>query len=71
MVRLDRELILCERSRTNFAQRQRRVTAGCGLLRLARDCPAHLVLFDLLADADGEVMLDRPLSERRTRWNDS
>jgi hypothetical protein len=34
---LDGELIVFERGRTNFAQLQRRVTAGRGLLRLTRD----------------------------------
>lgn len=63
---LDGELIVFERGRTNFAQLQRRVTAGRGLLRLARDCPAHYVLFDLLADAGGPVV-DLPLVERRAR----
>ncbi|MFY1655857.1 ATP-dependent DNA ligase [Micromonospora sp. WMMD1274] len=64
---LDGELIVWERGRTNFAQLQRRVTAGRGLLRLVQDCPAHYVLFDLLADADGQVILNMPLSERRVR----
>ncbi|MET7668193.1 ATP-dependent DNA ligase [Micromonospora luteifusca] len=64
---LDGELIVFERGRTNFAQLQRRITAGRGLLRMARDCPAHYVLFDLLADAGGEVILNLPLSERRAR----
>ncbi|MFD6563087.1 ATP-dependent DNA ligase [Micromonospora profundi] len=64
---LDGELIVFERGRTNFAQLQRRVTAGRGLLRLARECPAHYVLFDLLADAGGQVLLNLPLSERRAR----
>ncbi|MEU4778294.1 ATP-dependent DNA ligase [Micromonospora sp. NPDC023633] len=64
---LDGELIVWERGRTNFAQLQRRVTAGRGLLRLARDCPAHYVLFDLLADVGGQVIIDLPLSERRAR----
>ncbi|MFC0504154.1 ATP-dependent DNA ligase [Micromonospora costi] len=64
---LDGELIVWERGRTNFAQLQRRITAGRGLLRLARDCPAHYVLFDVLADAGGEVVLDLPLFERRAR----
>ncbi|MEU9828549.1 ATP-dependent DNA ligase [Micromonospora chersina] len=64
---LDGELIVWERGRTNFALLQRRVTAGRGLLGLVRDCPAHYVLFDLLADAAGEVILDLPLSERRAR----
>ncbi|KAB1103191.1 ATP-dependent DNA ligase [Micromonospora aurantiaca] len=64
---LDGELIVWERGRTNFAQLQRRVTAGRGLLRLVHDCPAHYVLFDLLADAGGQVVLNLPLSERRVR----
>ncbi|MEU5727182.1 ATP-dependent DNA ligase [Micromonospora sp. NPDC047738] len=62
---LDGELIVWERGRTNFAQLQRRVTAGRDLLRLARECPAHYVLFDLLAD--GQAIIDLPLSQRRTR----
>ncbi|MER5338725.1 hypothetical protein [Micromonospora sp. NPDC002717] len=61
------EQIVWERGRTNFALLQRRITAGSGLLRLAHDCPAHYVLFDLLADAGGEVVLSLPLSERRAR----
>jgi ATP-dependent DNA ligase len=64
---LDGELVVWERGRTNFAQLQRRVTAGRGVLRLARDCPAHYVLFDLLADVNGRVILDLPLSQRRAR----
>ncbi|MFI5490399.1 ATP-dependent DNA ligase [Micromonospora echinaurantiaca] len=62
---LDGELIVLQGGRTNFAQLQRRVTAGRDLLRLARECPAHYVLFDLLADPDGQVILDRELSQRR------
>ncbi|MBM0237816.1 hypothetical protein JNW88_12775 [Micromonospora sp. ATA32] len=68
---LDGELIVWDRGRTTFAQLQRRLTAGRGLLRLARECPAHYVLFDLLADAGGQVILERPLSERRARLEQS
>ncbi|WP_245718811.1 ATP-dependent DNA ligase [Micromonospora rhizosphaerae] len=64
---LDGELIVWERGRTNFAQLQRRVTAGRDLLRLAREWPAHYVLFDLLADTGGQVILDLPLAQRRAR----
>ncbi|WP_406080137.1 ATP-dependent DNA ligase [Micromonospora sp. NBC_00858] len=64
---LDGELIVWQRGRTNFALLQRRVTAGRGLLSLVHECPAHYVLFDLLADAGGEVILDLPLAERRAR----
>lgn len=64
---LDGELLVWERGRTNFAQLKRRVTAGRDLLRLARECPAHYVLFELLADAGGQVIIDVPLSQRRAR----
>ncbi|WP_433531233.1 ATP-dependent DNA ligase [Micromonospora sp. CA-263727] len=64
---LDGELIVWERGRTNFALLQRRVTAGRRLLGLVRDRPAHYVLFDLLADVGGEVVLELPLSARRAR----
>ncbi|MGX1612575.1 ATP-dependent DNA ligase [Micromonospora chalcea] len=64
---LDGELIVWESGRTNFAQLQRRVTAGRDLLRLAREYPAHYVLFDLLADSDGDVIVDLPLAQRRGR----
>lgn len=64
---LDGELIVWEHGRTNFAQLQRRVTAGRDLSRLARECPAHYVLFDLLVDTGGEVILNLPLSQRRAR----
>ncbi len=64
---LDGELIVWERGRTNFALLQRRVTGGRGLLRMVNDHPAHYVLFDLLAAADGRPVLDLPLSDRRAQ----
>ncbi len=64
---LDGELIVWERGQTNFAQLQRRITAGRALLRLAHEHPAHLVVFDLLADVGGQVILDLPLAQRRAR----
>jgi ATP-dependent DNA ligase len=67
---LDGELIVWERERTNFALLQRRITAGRHLLRMARDHPAHYVVFDLLRDVDGQELLDVPLSERRARLAD-
>ncbi|MFR9780745.1 hypothetical protein ACL02O_32465 [Micromonospora sp. MS34] len=66
-LQINGELIVWDRGRTNFAQLQRRVTAGRALPRLARDCPAHYVLFDLLADVSGQVLLDLPLAQRRAR----
>lgn len=67
---LDGELIVWERERTNFALLQRRVTAGSHVLRMARDHPAHYVVFDLLRDVDGRELLEVPLSERRARLTD-
>ncbi|TCB87343.1 ATP-dependent DNA ligase [Micromonospora zingiberis] len=64
---LDGELIVWERGQTNFAQLQRRITAGRALVRLAREHPAHLVVFDLLADVGGQVIIDLPLAQRRAR----
>jgi hypothetical protein len=56
------ELVVWEGNRTSFALLQRRITAGTGLLRISRDHPAHYVVFDLLADMDGQVLLDTPLA---------
>ncbi|SCG15507.1 ATP dependent DNA ligase domain-containing protein [Micromonospora echinofusca] len=66
---LDGELIIWDAalSRTSFTALQRRITAGRGLTREAAECPAHFVAFDLLADAGGGSMLDRPLVQRRAR----
>ncbi|RZU76147.1 ATP dependent DNA ligase-like protein [Micromonospora kangleipakensis] len=66
-LQINGELIVWERGRTNFAQLHRRVTAGRDLLRVARERPAHYVLFDLLADAGGHVILNLPLAQRRAR----
>jgi ATP-dependent DNA ligase len=57
-----------ERDRTNFTLLQRRVTAGGHVVRMAREHPAHYVVFDLLRDADGRELLDVPLAERRRSW---
>ncbi|BCB74500.1 ATP-dependent DNA ligase [Phytohabitans flavus] len=65
---LDGELIVWEadRGRTSFAALQRRVTAGPSVVRMARESPAHFVVFDVLAEA-GTVLLAQPLGERRAR----
>lgn len=65
---LDGELIIWDpgRGRTSFTALQRRITAGRGLAREAAERPAHLVAFDLLADA-GQSLLDQPLIQRRAR----
>ncbi|MGI5238881.1 ATP-dependent DNA ligase [Dactylosporangium sp. CA-139066] len=65
---LDGELVIWDpdRGRTSFTALQGRITAGRRLLREARGRPAHLVVFDLLQDAGGELA-DLPLLERRRR----
>jgi ATP-dependent DNA ligase len=65
---VDGELIIWDRARgrTSFADLQRRITAGPRVLRMARDHPAHYVIFDLLADPAG-VLLNLPLAQRRKR----
>lgn len=65
-LQINGELIVWEpdRGRTSFVQLQRRLTAGAGLPRLARDYPAT---FDLLPDSAGVSLLSSPLAEWRGR----
>ena len=65
---LDGEMISFEAAagRTSFSALQRRVTAGRALSREAAARPASLVCFDLLGDADGELLTE-PLARRRDR----
>jgi hypothetical protein len=60
---LDGELVIWEpaRQRTSFVLLQRRITAGVRVLQLARAHPAHYVVFDLLADQHGPLLV-QPLS---------
>jgi len=67
---LDGELIVWDQDRTSFALLQRRVASGARVLQIARQHPAHLVVFDLLQDADGTSLLDQPLAVRRDRLTD-
>lgn len=62
---LDGELVVWSGGRTDFAELQRRVTAGSQLPELVRRHPAHYVVFDLLVDAAGHPLLDRRLADRR------
>jgi ATP-dependent DNA ligase len=66
---VDGELVLwcTEQGRTSFVDLQHRLRAGRHLGQQAAARPAHLVCFDLLQDADGTHLLDRPLSTRRHR----
>jgi ATP-dependent DNA ligase len=63
---LDGELIVWDedRERSSFSLLQRRAAAGRRALQMARQFPAHYVVFDLLATAD-ESLLPAPLAERR------
>jgi ATP-dependent DNA ligase len=53
--------------RTSFTLLQRRLTAGRRVPEEANRHPAHFVAFDLLRDADGQEIVNEPLSVRRTR----
>jgi ATP-dependent DNA ligase len=46
---------------------QRIHPAASRVKRLAAETPALIIVFDLLADADGRSVLDKPLRERRER----
>jgi ATP-dependent DNA ligase len=66
---LDGEIIIWDQStgRTSFELLQRRFTAGRRITEVAAAHPAHFVAFDLLQDARGHDLLDRPLHRRRDR----
>lgn len=65
---LDGELAVPQGPSFSFdALLQRIHPAQSRILRLSKETPAHLVVFDLLSDKDGTPLLDRPLSERRKR----
>ncbi|MEV4539298.1 ATP-dependent DNA ligase [Asanoa sp. NPDC049518] len=63
---LDGELVVWDegRQRSSFALLQRRAGAGRRVLQLARQYPAHYVVFDVLATGDAS-WLPAPLVERR------
>lgn len=64
---LDGELVCMEACRPSFARIRRRWVGGADRVeQLARECPATLVAFDLLA-LDGERLLNREYQERRAR----
>jgi ATP-dependent DNA ligase len=66
---LDGELIVWDdaRDRTSFTHLQQRLTAGRRLGVEAAGHPAYFVVFDLLQDVRGRVLLDQPLTRRRRR----
>jgi ATP-dependent DNA ligase len=63
---VDGELIIPIGGVLSFEALQMRLhPAESRVRRLAADTPAQLMLFDRLAGADGESLIDRPLAERR------
>src|SRR6266545_4699077 len=65
---VDGELVVLDPdgTRTSFVLLQRRIVAGVRPLQLARETPAHYVVFDLLQEG-GRELLSWPLSDRRAR----
>src|ERR1041385_1136486 len=65
---LDGEIVVPEGKVFSFdALLQRIHPAATRVQKLAKETPALLIVFDLLEDADGTVLVDRPLLERRKR----
>jgi ATP-dependent DNA ligase len=65
---LDCELVIEREGELAFDALQMRLhPAESRVRKLAVATPARLIVFDLLADRNGEALLDRPLSERRQR----
>ncbi len=64
---LDGEIVVPSDGSFSFdALLQRIHPAQSRITRLAKDTPALLIVFDLLADTDGVSLADVPLAERRT-----
>lgn len=62
---LDGELVVAHDGRLHFGELQARARRrGPGARRAAADRPAHLIVFDVLATADG-ALLDQPYRARR------
>jgi ATP-dependent DNA ligase len=65
---LDGEIVVPSDGAFSFdALLQRIHPAASRIERLARETPALLIVFDLLAEADGHALTDLPLRERRQR----
>lgn len=63
---IDGELVVEIDGRLAFDALQMRLhPAESRIRKLSRQTPARLVAFDMLADTDGDSLLDRPLTERR------
>jgi ATP-dependent DNA ligase len=65
---LDGEIVVPDGKVFSFdALLQRIHPAASRVQKLAKETPALLIVFDLLQDADGTVLIDKPLTERRKR----
>ena len=65
---LDGELVVPVDGRLSFDDLLQRIhPAASRVERLSRERPAVLIVFDLLVDASGTLLADRPLRERRRR----
>jgi ATP-dependent DNA ligase len=65
---LDGEMVVPRDGAFSFDDLLQRIhPAKSRIERLARETPALLIVFDLLANEHGEPLLERPLRERRTR----
>jgi ATP-dependent DNA ligase len=65
---LDGEIVIPVDGRLSFDDLLQRIhPAASRVERLARERPGVLIVFDLLVDAAGRVLAERPLAERRRR----
>jgi ATP-dependent DNA ligase len=65
---VDGELVIERGGRFSFDALQMRLhPAESRIRKLSAETPARLVLFDMLEADDGEVLLDKPFSQRRMR----
>ena len=65
---LDGEIVVPDGKVFSFdALLQRIHPAASRVQKLAKETPALLIMFDLLRDADGTMLVDEPLTERRKR----
>src|SRR6195952_2230171 len=63
---IDGELVIELDGKLSFDALQMRLhPAESRIKKLSKETPARFVVFDMLMDPDGQVLLDRPLSERR------
>ena len=65
---LDGEIVITRQGRLSFDDLLMRIhPAQSRIEKLSRETPCTFLLFDLLMDWDGALLLDRPLRERRQR----